>query len=487
MHQETFDQHFAAASHNTNHDLTTPATESERLHFDVDHFPKQPSKQKAFIYTHTGSSAKPMNMREWLLFNQSMNKGFNLGFDDKTVRVLSMMDHSLSRVRRFAGMPHLHEIVADSTAAHSKQVMGIIDDVTRRAFPERMPPAIDQLRKDAMLGAWVHDMGEIVMELTTASEIFMMSPEEQKNIGIAKNNFERELFSFACDLANYHLSRGKPEAFQATIDELRAIALSKETTLERIAVMRHEIRDIRDELKLPQSDLSKHLLAIYDQTEEASQGNFLHPFVKTLECVEGHRYLQRNSKASPLTRMELAPAHEIVEAIRRSERRLPMLFEQVGQMESNLPAFDKLARQTASYTYDSIARQFAPKPEDHVSLAPKIIDRSPDTREEPFTSHILPEYRHTVRGQRQALLKERYDHQNNDSLDKRYFTREEAGALYRTAEIAVLQTHPRFHPTTTSLIALKDTPEIPQLLKDKIVAQNMGVEPQSAAATRGRA
>lgn len=463
------DYHFLQAGRE-DCDLAREASPTERKRFRIDSFPDIGDDSRDYIFSRTGYSSKPLSMREWYLFNQSLNHGYGMGLHDDAIRILSVLDHSLSRVRRFSNMPHMDKLAADSNAAHSKQVAHIVDSVVRRAFGNAIPPCIEKFRKDAMLGAWVHDMGEIVMELTTASQVFVMSPQEAKIIKTAKNTMERNLFIFACDLADYHLKNGTLNQFPDTIDRLRTIALGEQDVLKRIAAMQEAVQAERESINLPTSEVGQQLLAIYDRTEEATPGNFLHPFVKTLECTEGQRYLQRNSANDPYTRMELAPSTEIIESLRRCERRLPDLFAQVEQQpEAQRAMFDKLARHAAAFTYGSMARHFMPNPEiDHVSLAPMYVDRLPDSRVELPTDWIKSEHRAEARSRTQSLLSEQHAQQPNDSFDVRIWNRAQAGSVYRAAEAAVMADYPRFQPSTASLISLKDTPTIPALLTQEV-------------------
>jgi hypothetical protein len=479
--------HYFLQAGREDYDLAREVSPEEREAFCLDQFPKLGKKSREFIFSHTGFSAKPMSMREWYLFNQSLNQGYDMGLNDEALRVLSVLDHSLSRVRRFSGMPHMDKLVADSNAAHSKQVAHIVDDVVRRAFANAMPPCMDKFRKDAILGAWVHDMGEIVLELTTANEVFAMTPDDARNIKAAKNKLERTLFCFACDLADYHLKNGTINQFPDTINKLRGVALGEQDVLVRIAALQKAIQAECESIHLPESNVRKYLLDIYDRTEEAAPGNFLHPFVKTLECTEGQRYLQRNSANDPHTRMELAPSIEIVESLRRCERRLPDLFAQVDrQPEGQRAMFDKMARQAAAFTYGSMARSFTPGPQDHISPSAMYIDRVPDARIELPTDWIKSEYRTEARSRTQSLLKDQHGQQPADSLDVKIWDRTQAGSVYRAAEAAVMVDHPRFRPTNASLISFKDTPQIPALLvqaaqRRHCMGDNLPTKPGRAA------
>jgi len=455
--------------------------EAEKDDFRFDSFPRTSGGISEFIFSKTGFSntTKPLGLRGWHLLNRSLNEGMKLDLDEPTLRTLSLMDDALSHVQRFAGMPHMHEIAADSTAAHSHQVMRVIDEVTRKAFPNHMPPAINSFRKEAILGAWVHDMGEIVTELATATDMFNMNAHERAPLGKAKDAFEHEMFKFSCDLASHCLEQRHPEMFAQEIAKLRQSIEGKNDMLDRVKILRDGITNRREQLGLTQSEVGKHLLEIYERTESPSQNNMLHPFVKTLECVEGQRYLQRNAKYQPHTHMALATSHEVVEGVRRCERRLPLLMQEAEKMTADgneCAAFYKLAQHAAHFTYGSIARQFAPDSnETYVSVAPPYIHRKPDPRSEPFSDEIKPESRHLVRARQHSLLEDQHATQAKNMLDVPIWTREQTGAVYRTAQAVIMQAHPRFKPQTASLLSFENTPKLPdeiafQLDRDKLVS-----------------
>lgn len=432
-------------------------------------FPSTTDGIRELIFNKTGysNSGDPLGVRGWHLLNRSLNEGMKLDLDDETLRTLSLMDDALSHVKRFAGMSHMHEIAADSTAAHSHQVMRTIEEVVRKTFPTHVPPAINAFRKEAILGAWVHDMGELVTELATATDMFNMDANERTALSQAKDAFEHEMLAFALDLAAYCLEQKNPEMFAQEIIKLRDAIQSKTETLDKIATLRGAITARREQLGgLPRSDTGTRLWDIYERTESPSEHNFLHPFVKTLECVEGQRYLQRNAKPLRHTEMALATSHEIVEGVRRCERRLPLMMQEgeTVEVDGNVcSAFYKLAQQAAHYTYGSIARQFAPgKGEEYVSVAPPYIDRAPDPRKEPFTDEIVADNRHKVRARWHSILEDEHKKHEADAPNGPIWTSAEAGGVYRAAQALVLQAHPRWQPTTASLLSLKDTPHLPE-------------------------
>lgn len=434
-------------------------------------FPTDSSARKAFLFQLTGYTAKPLDLRGWTLLNQSINNGFKLKLEPRDIGILSMMDEVLGEVPRFVGMRHMAPQKTDSTAAHTKQVMNIIQQVYEQA---KVPPtpSQEQFRRDALVGAWLHDMGEVVMELSTASQFFAMSPEAQKRFSEEKDAVEREVVRFSLDLAGQGFDRGDTTLFARTMRSLRAelVAVPNSPNLpeDRAKLLAKRLGELRETLGLGEgsSPSTEQMLDLYDRTENPEKGTFLHPFVKTLECVEGQRYLQRNGGDAahlPLYRqlhpqamaaqmgMHLISDHEMVEACRRSERRLPMLFERAESSDEK-----KLAREAAKFTYHSIARQFLPKKEDHVAELPAIIDRSPqrpNSKDDTLTVSELE----TIRDQENRFKQDALSKQGDD-INGRYVTRERAGHIYRAAQEAVA--NGRFRPSKGALLALADTPAL---------------------------
>ncbi|MBA4274888.1 MAG: hypothetical protein C0436_04465 [Alphaproteobacteria bacterium] len=484
-------------------------TPEEQRFYRLDSFPQTNSERREFIFARTGFSAKPLDHRGWYLFNKSMNNGLDLGLDERTLQILSLMDHALADVRRFVGVANMHEIASDSTAAHTKQAMNIVQHVIEDASQGAMSKEMDSFRRKALLGTWVHDMGEIVTELTTASDMFGIAPERQKALSHAKNELEEKIFIFGCELAGMAIDKANPSLFYDAIERLRS-ASREATTLEgRIEniTAQLEVEQKRADLPNTLSTTTHRLLEWYESVESKAEGNMLHPFVKTLEAVEGQRYLQRNSNITKHTRLELSTSHEVISAARRAERRLPELFEQA----SHSPMNKKLAIAAAKFTYRSIARQCLPSKDDMVSLIPPFIvrDAGPDTEPHSSTlvhnalwpvveSKILAAYHHmaavldarvpnhglsciaeeaqksyvaeakeqsleAVRTRFHAELAERWQKQR-DGNNGRIMSREQLGLLYRAAERAVASRH-GFVPDTASLMNVEDTPRIPKLLE----------------------
>jgi hypothetical protein len=498
-------------------------------------FPKTTSERKEFIFSRTGFTAKPMNWKGWYLFNYSMNKGLDIGLptegSDRTLEMLSLIDHSLAEVPRFVGISYMLPVRADSTTAHTKQVMNIIQQTFENsgvAFNGKLTPEVNQFRRDALLGAWVHDIGETIFELTTASDMFNLEPSERAKISAAKDALESELFPFFCQLAVYALEKQRPELFNEVIWNMRNKVLAPVnppggtlSKAEQLCALMQTVRDSMDEVKAREDFLKEmapetiRLMDIYERAENPKKGGFLHPFVKTLECVEGLRYMQRQAAAGSTDALskqlhtgnpsypefagaELWSDHEIISTLRRSERRLPLLFERAGQKIEGEPETSTkraLANAAAKFTYNSIARQFTPRTnrpdptqDDHVGIVSAIIDRKPTPSHRDLHAIPIAELRDLCA--KDMKLKNQWSANENPSdPNRRFFSREEIGALYRAAEAQVGKC---FWPKSPSLISVEDTPEIPKPLvaamltstrtgRGEVVKGVFGAPPESAS------
>lgn len=91
---------------------------------------------------------------QWLAFNREQNAFYQLGLDERSLKVMSLLDSELSKAQRWRGSIYMAEAKADSTASHSKQVMLLVQEMFERSLGEGpLPDATEQLRKDALMGA----------------------------------------------------------------------------------------------------------------------------------------------------------------------------------------------------------------------------------------------------------------------------------------------------------------------------------------------
>lgn len=472
--------------------------------FDPLPFPRTYGERKTYIFSHTGHAAKPMDWREWYCFNYAMNQGLDIGLaadgSDRTLMMLSLIDHALSQPPRFVGMAQMPPMRADSTTAHSKQSMNLGQTMFERRklyFQGELKPEYNAFRREAMLGFWVHDMGECIFEIVTASDRFGLSKEENAWLTERKNEVEAKVFTFACQLAIHWIEQGKPQEFIETIHHLRQQVLEAKPIIQsgenpklallraRLEVMENGMAEVESTPGFPRelATETKHILDIYERTEKS--GTFLHNFVKTLEGVEGQRYLQRNSAETPTDywsrqlhdeaqypvrpTYDLTSDYDIVMSIHRAERRLPDLFATATTHWER-----ELAKQTAAFVYGSIARQFTPAHGEYVALAPEIVDRNPTPPASPeqLTTSELKVLRESELG----VKRERHAAQSSDDLNAQFYSRSRAGALYRAAEHLVCDGFSRngFIPTGACLLRLADTPEIPPELVQKMNAVEQG-------------
>ena len=472
--------------------------------FDPLPFPRTYGERKAYLFSHTGHSAKPMSWREWYCFNYAMNQGLDIGLptdgSDRSLMMLSLIDHALSEPPRFVGMAQMPPQRADSTTAHSKQSMNLGQTMFEKRklyFQGELRPEYNTFRREAMLGFWVHDMGECIFEIVTASDRFGLSREENAWLTERKNEVEANVFTCACQLAIHCIEQGKPQEFIEIIHRIRHQVLAAKAAPElgenpKLALLRARLEAMEAGMAEAESapgfphelaPETARMLDIYERTEKS--GTFLHNFVKTLEGVEGQRYLQRNSAETPTDywsrqlhdeahypthpTYDLTSDHDIVMSIHRAERRLPDLFSTAKTHWER-----ELAKQTAAFVYGSIARQFTPAHYEHVALAPEIVNRAPEapTSNEELSVGALMLLRET----QMAAKREQLATQSPDNLNAQFYTRARAGALYRAAEHLVCDGFSRngFIPTGACLLRLADTPEIPPELVQKMNAVEQG-------------
>lgn len=454
----------------------TPSHE-EKLAFQIGTLSDEPHVIKKFIFSHTGHASEKMSFRQWCMFNTSLNRTLDIRLDPTTLAMLSLMDESLQYAHRFAGMPHVHELLVDSTAAHSAQVVRTIHQLFKQTFSRGMKPPEEAKTfcREAIIGAKIHDMGEIFGEPCTASEFFSLSAAERTTISALKNDFEQQNFEFACALASYVVSTGNYGLFTDSMKQVRDKVTPELEALERQQLpvaervqrrielltqtrdsAREKLQQLHPELGslLPQAQA---LLDIYHRTEEQSPGNFLHPFVKSLESIEGQRYLQRNSQKPATANLCYQTSFDTIESCWRAERRLPMLFEAADNDWKQ-----QLAQHTAAYVYASLARGFdgldAHGHKKEVSVGPPFIHRNIDRSETP-TAAIKPECLAEERARTQKLLLEKMIEGAADAADGRIVRREELAAWYRGAQHAVI--HHFYVPAQASLARFADMPTLP--------------------------
>ena len=468
----------------------------QRKRFCFDNFPETDRELRQFIFGLAGHQAESkMTVHDWLLFNSSMNKGLGLKLDHPKLAVLSMLDSTLADVKRFAGMPHMSKYFADSTAAHSKQVMRL----TRRIFAESLGPSLapsmQQLQREAMVGAWVHDMGEIVMELTTADDVFDMSPAQRTEIGHAKDSMERDLFQFSLELAAHERERPheRKGLYANTIHAMKKKTTSiiqiaeftgrprAETVMECIAVIRDGMKRAMAENHLPEtpSPMTRELMDIYNRTEQrGDSSNFLHPLVKTIESMEGQRYLQRNAQRSgEHMRLEYSTSNQVIQSIKRIEARLPLLFAR-AKTANQL----KLAATTADFVYDTIIRGCEGDPAKY-SLIPPLIKRDADRREEVSGNRLMQDEKNIaqVRADTHSLWQEQKERDAKRGLNGPnaiIYTREEVAALYKAMKRAMHKgnyTPSAEHPCLLAIEdnhghALVEKPQLPMAILEELRA-----------------
>lgn len=445
--------------------------------------PSTEKERKRFIFNFCGYSGAHPTLREWVRFNQSMNRGLDLGLEARALNILSIIDHALHEVPRFVDVAYVARGQVDSTTAHTKQSMNNAQRVFEEAFIHRQPSSeAKQFQRLCLLGLWMHDYGETIFELTTASMMHELSKEDRTAMKGAKDEVEREIVLFNFAVAEAGLDAGRPELLQQLLRAIRAHAIAgskglvgTKLVMARIALIReglhHAYATLNDQgirVAAQPSAQARELIAVYDALENegdhpAHERNFLHAYGKTIESVEGQRYMQKNAKEPPHMPLYYAlstqeqrapkpfnetPDQEVIENYRRCERRLPSLFAPMAEIPAllehaafTLRACDKelMARACAAFTYHSLARPYMPREGDDVAPPASVVDRAPHL---PATSHRPHRHMRAV----------------------------ELGHYYRAAAQAVREGN--YVPGYGSLVALEDTPTIPRMID--ITMKTMG-------------
>ena len=233
-----------------------------------------------------------------------LNKKLRLGLDTIEERALSYMLTALSNSQRFGGEVHINPVQAENSAAHSAHSVILANEIFRRAAllsPEQDVNEVESLRKAISLGCLVHDMGEILGELSSlAQRAAHTSVEEMPDI-------EREIFRIT--LTEAFRAAGELHADSATFysfiqtfrneAELGRGGITG-TCQNRLALLISRYAQQQEDVPL-RPDLQERVNAIvrmYDlaemKTEEHSPSELLRGnAVKVIEHLQGLRHFMR--------------------------------------------------------------------------------------------------------------------------------------------------------------------------------------------------
>ncbi|NMC62860.1 MAG: hypothetical protein GYA55_06785 [SAR324 cluster bacterium] len=228
---------------------------------------------------------------------KTLDKELQLNLDETDSFVLSQMLTELSTATRFRQDLHMDKAYGENSAVHSSHCLILMTEMFRRAgllSPESQTEQISRLRVICTLGCLVHDMGEILGEISSLAQ--------RTNYNIAEdvgNRIERRIFEHALRLAYYSDQKNDPTIFSSSIQELR----------HRFSIARSEMRGLDDfqqilrkysvDLSAPYEGRVRFFLRIFDIVEGVRSENdnkeelFCGYAVKLVEHIQGTRHLNR--------------------------------------------------------------------------------------------------------------------------------------------------------------------------------------------------
>lgn len=239
-----------------------------------------------------------------------LNSRLFLGLDVLDRTAFSLMLTGLSNSRRFAGEIHLDPVQGENSAAHSCHAVVLGNEIVRRAGllePERASAEVDELRRSISIGCLIHDMGEILGELSSLA---------QRNANHALEelpDIEREIFRITLSEAYRAASvePSDPATFYAFVRELRDRAgLSKDgiagTSREALAGVLKEFSQRQEASPLDGRCRAavQAALTLYDMAElkgsvTGARPLFIGNAVKVVEHLQGLRHFMRFARVDP--------------------------------------------------------------------------------------------------------------------------------------------------------------------------------------------
>ena len=433
-------------------------------------------RKMALQYTCNPIDKHRLTSSQWQQLNGELNRIFDLGMDKNSLWAISHIDTRLGEVDRFWDNHHLPFSRSDNTAAHCKQVMNLVDHIFLNANKFATNKAeLDEMRKDAISCAMIHDMGEIIAEGTTVAQVNAATAEYKKKWAEDKNRIEPKIFAFFLMLLD-NIQQKSVESTpppHETTDEYWFIASEMRGLVDKITNHREKpVVEAYPALEkwieenaqtalqgYKPSPWAERLIALYDVVEhynekgdekykteefartiapdfkhiEIKNPSIIGAVTKTLERVEGSKYFQRYmSKNTPIRNQN---SRDFLGDARRCEKSIDEIFSSV---DPNSKEQKLLAVETAKFTYKSISRlMIANEIEPINNLGPDVICLDPKQGTEAISAEI--------------------SEKEMSTLDKpaAYITREMLGCIYKAAASCVdpdLSGGRAFIPTHKSLI-----------------------------------
>jgi hypothetical protein len=231
-----------------------------------------------------------------------LNRSLCLDLDATDQRAFAFLLTGLSQASRFGGDPHVNPGLGENSAVHSCHCALLIADVFRRARlvgPDRENEYVARLRLSMTLGALIHDMGEMLGEITSLP----MRAADSNLSELPK--VERKIFEASLRLAYWAAQEDQPTEFYGLIRNLRVKAKIGGPDFVGIAALEKIIdnfnRDqvtryrLSDENAHKVEELLRHfdMVELHDAKGLTDDERFCGYAVKVVEHVQGTRYFVR--------------------------------------------------------------------------------------------------------------------------------------------------------------------------------------------------
>lgn len=366
--------------------------------------------RKIWLFRETGylNDREPKRPIDWERTNIVLNEALGLGWEPRTLAVLTLVDEALAKVIRFRDDPHMQGGMGDSTAAHQKQCLLMMHQVFEEA---ELTKTQKQNYRDMMVAIGLHDAGEAMGEATTVAGLAKTGNLTGAGNG-DKETFEREITAFVIKLADYAVSQGNPSIFHDVITDITATADIETRGTEGLAEVPALLEKYARQYGLggdyPLSDQLQHYLACYTEVETEDNHSFMRTAVKNVERIHGNRYLMRNAGLGeggiPLKH---TISNRMLTSLLRNERGLPEMFRLASTPEERA-----IAIEVAKTGYRTAL--------EYLDKSPPIMDRNVTPASEPPLSTPEAAEENAVAKYRERLPMVQQSLRENGSLFARH-------------------------------------------------------------------
>lgn len=267
------------------------------------------------FYPHLGREVIPVlgyeyKTTDYQVALEHINQRLKLQLDEIDLKVFSLMLNGLSGARRFRGDLHISELMGENSAAHSIHCPILATEFFRLAeLLSRGSQVYDvmQLRLDICIGLLLHDMGEILGELSSlAQRTTDNSLEELPDV-------EREIFQIALTEAYRAVTTPGMSAisFYQFLDQMREEAGIGQaegggSDFKRVlaTIESHKERQQKYPFSWAIQQRLDFYLSRYDMAElkekrTSDYSTFVGNTVKVIEHLQGLRHLLRFATIDP--------------------------------------------------------------------------------------------------------------------------------------------------------------------------------------------